>query len=128
MKTDDMPAGRTMDALVAEKVVGWKKRYCSCSDGVCGDMWFPPDDDCGCGYSEISLPSYSSDIAAAWEVDCAIAQQEGHIQLGYVQALHILLGIPSNTVLNVGQELKLIRATPEQRCKAALKAMGVEEA
>lgn len=59
----NMKPGRELDALVAEKVMGWKivsNRYecsdeqCNCRTGYLNDMHF--------------LPNYSSDIAAAWEV------------------------------------------------------------
>lgn len=56
-----MDAGRELDALIAEKVMGkpWRKpthgTCCTCQ--TCG---WPNDNDCQCGYSE--------DIARAWEV------------------------------------------------------------
>jgi len=74
---DEMPAGRELDALVAEKVMGW--RITAWNDG---EPWgnrevFPPFEpingipaDCDCiSHSEAGEPPhYSTDIAAAWEV------------------------------------------------------------
>lgn len=61
MNIDEMKAGREMDALVAEKVMGWK-RFAVC------DKLHPP-------YMEETrhtfahgFPDYSTDITAAWEV------------------------------------------------------------
>ena len=77
MNIDDMPAGRELDALVAEKVMGWC--ITAWNDG---EPWgnrevFPPFEpingipaDCDCiSHSEAGEPPhYSTDIAAAWEV------------------------------------------------------------
>jgi hypothetical protein len=75
MTRDDilkMEAGREMDALVAEKVMGIKVRV---SDGeweLCARMDYADAgelmvDDTGLFYSE-RIHTYSTDIAAAWEV------------------------------------------------------------
>jgi len=45
-----MKAGRELDALVAEKVMGWHP------------------DLCGGKYEAVKIPAYSSSISAAWEV------------------------------------------------------------
>jgi hypothetical protein len=55
-----MEAGREMDALVAELVMGWEKRVFG--DGV--DYWHLP----GGAICELDAPHYSTDIAAAWQV------------------------------------------------------------
>ena len=56
----NMPAGREMDALVAEKVMGWSRGTYH-SDGV--DYLRDPE-----GTSHLNVPQYSTDIAAAWQV------------------------------------------------------------
>jgi hypothetical protein len=69
MDTDQVPAGRELDALVAEKVMGWSRKT-----GVDGwdDMW-PPGENGNIerrvtapGFG--GLPHYSTDVAAAWKV------------------------------------------------------------
>jgi hypothetical protein len=68
-----MNAGRELDALVAEKVMGWKPDPARCrlcgwplSDGMC-----TPDN---CSLRPLPIvpydipPDYSTDIAAAWQV------------------------------------------------------------
>lgn len=67
---DNMPAGREMDALVAEKVMGcWVKVRTLGTDSPTR-LW-----SCGCtgekshnGPAGSGLLPYSTDIAAAWEV------------------------------------------------------------
>lgn len=67
MNIDDMPAGREMDALVAEKVMAWtsvrtgKKYDASDFDDLYGQSLGGFDWRC-------PVPGYSTDIAAAWKV------------------------------------------------------------
>lgn len=49
-----MEAGRELDALIAEKVMGWTRK---------GEGWCPPGWE-----STFMLSAYSTDIAAAWQV------------------------------------------------------------
>jgi len=55
-------AGRELDALVAEKVMGWRRVNLSCMDSTI-DGWLPPI--LGQG---VDPPHYSTNIAATWEV------------------------------------------------------------
>lgn len=58
----NMPAGREMDILVAEKVMGWTRKYV----GEFGNqIWDSPSQG---AYLEDAIPNYSTDIASAWEV------------------------------------------------------------
>jgi len=66
---DAMEAGPEMDALVAERVMGWQlseyrivRPDGSSFDAPIREMWDDPL------YSRYSLPPYSTDIAAAWQV------------------------------------------------------------
>jgi hypothetical protein len=52
-----LTAGRELDALVAEKVMGWSPQSVAHHRA-----WYPSHD------SDAGLPGYSEDIAAAWEV------------------------------------------------------------
>lgn len=69
---------------------------------------------------------YSSDISAAREMETELSKMESHVQLSYVSNLYEILGIPSGDMLNCEHAFKFIRATPLQRCLAALKAKGIE--
>lgn len=80
-----MEAGRELDALVAERVMGWERRNESWYDeeGVEKTRFVSPEDDLTgevledviggwgseCSYDELEyVPYYSTDIAAAWLV------------------------------------------------------------
>lgn len=67
-----MQAGRELDALVAEKVMGWKKIYRKAHSSAVGDwhglewMWDKRE---GALWQEAqSCPHYSTDIAAAFTI------------------------------------------------------------
>ena len=63
MDIDTMEAGREMDALVAERVMGWRHPDTS---GHNADQMLPPD---WVAWNDIrSVPPFSTDIAAAWQV------------------------------------------------------------
>lgn len=69
MKLDELKAGRELDALIAEKVMGWilGPERITRPDG--GSFDAPIHDDWEYkGYRPYSLPPYSTDIAAAWLV------------------------------------------------------------
>lgn len=65
-----MPAGPKLDALIAEKVMGWTsyESHLTCEDfGTRGEpliFWNPP----GMTSAGATLPPFSTDIAAAWQV------------------------------------------------------------
>lgn len=66
-----LPPGRELDALIAEKVMGWNK-FTSHPEGwtdVGEGPWFiiPGEIKCEAVRSD-EIPAYSTDIAAAWEV------------------------------------------------------------
>lgn len=79
MDIDKLEAGRELDALVAEKVMGW--RNCSVSEDSIADKngeWHkmyikygigePPDLDQSCWYTQKFIPLFSNNITAVWEV------------------------------------------------------------
>ena len=59
MDIDTMPAGREMDALVAEKVMGWD---------ICWAVPYKDGTKCPLRSNGEQVPHYSIDIAAAWGV------------------------------------------------------------
>jgi hypothetical protein len=124
-------AGRELDALVAEKVMGWEAlRVERESDGgvgslvtyevLCGD---PP-----AGYAALSnaVPHYSTDIGAAWEVlgrfaaFMVISSWNGKVGCwAMVDARGPHMSRPD-------QHMAKGDAYPHAICLAALKAVGVE--
>lgn len=73
MNIDEMQAGREMDALVAERVMGWDRDVMGCLGAPKGakeydtqcHSWIGAWDENG---NPNFLPHYSTDIAAAWQV------------------------------------------------------------
>src|SRR5689334_12270985 len=90
---NELPAGRELDALIAEKVMGWAWDETRCP--ICG--WpFARNASEGCVPNNCSMrprpslradepPHYSTDIAAAWEI---IAHLSGR----YAVSVHHFLG------------------------------------
>lgn len=77
MNIDAMPAGRELDALVAEKVMGWtacdaNEAYPRWMHGDPGDEFAEAGRGRGCAPLttawRVPYSRYSTDIAAAWEV------------------------------------------------------------
>ena len=107
-----MKAGRELDALVAEKMMGWKyipdkqerKSWIS-------TLWVNWKD--SKGTTQLLVPSYSTSIAAAWLVEERI--KELGLEPEYSEALLDLT--------DASEHFELIHASPEDRCLAALKAV-----
>lgn len=121
---DDMSAGPEINALIAEKIMNW------CVTGGYGipPRGYPKRTDGRIGSCVEDVPPFSTDITAALEMEAELCKMSAHIQVGYVSRLYEILNIPFSKPmpLSTKESLKLIRATPEQRCRAALKAvMGV---
>ena len=79
-----MNAGRELDAIIAEKVMGWHlvpvKELCAVlmPPEITGVIW---DDDLIMKYQ---VPPYSTDIAAAWQVVEKIADTQTHFHAQFV--------------------------------------------
>lgn len=66
----ELPAGRELDALVAEKVMGWRLREnMGAAGGRCWATGRTDGGSYGSGvYPEFELPEFSMDMNAAWKV------------------------------------------------------------
>jgi hypothetical protein len=74
-----MEAGREMDKLVAEKVMGWSGFCCYAAEE---DLWGVPPDGKGEGLElNVPIPDYSWDIVAAWRVVERLAEIEGPVSV-----------------------------------------------
>lgn len=128
--------GRELDAEIAVLIQGW--RWISNPSSPDDAFLFPPADAAKYSPDRVStkppdgrrmrnnewhaqLPYYSTDIAAAWEVEEKI--KELGLQRKYAEALGIVIAESGHKGLYV-EPFELIHATPEQRCLAALKAIG----
>lgn len=118
---------RRLDAWVGERLMGWTSGaydlYCKQEEtyGV-GRTGF--DADCPSNIERsvgVVLPYYSSDIAAAWEMEAEI-ERRGLIE-PYGYALEDLVGCRGGPAYNMWAAA---HASPLQRCQAALKAVEGE--
>lgn len=78
-------------------------------------------------FTKVILPEYSAGIAAARTMEDWIAAQNG-VWWRYAHAMDVVL-LEDGGIASQNEEdyaWALLRATPEQRCRAFLKAMGVE--
>ena len=68
MKIGEMEVGRELDALIAEKVMGWEKCFTPFQKetDAAPKGWIADKD--GVWTSRISTPKFSEDIEAAWEI------------------------------------------------------------
>ena len=136
MNTDDLPAGRELDALVAEKVMGW--RITAWNDG---EPWgnrevFPPFEpingipaDCDCiSHSEAGEPPhYSTDIAAAWEVVEKLWDEDFHVQFQLVHQVTAgkwRVEFPTRKVPHHNYVFAHADTASLAICRAALKAVA----
>ncbi len=121
----DLQPGPELDALVAEKVMGWKSRK---SVGLAtheGDnLWIRPDN-CAAG-----LRVYSTDISAAWEVVekiKSIIKRNFFFELLYTPERPHWYAVFSSTKPERRYSADG-RTAPHAICLAALKAFGAIDA
>ncbi len=107
---ESLEAGPEMDALVAEKIMGWFRAM---------NAWWQPDKTLGG-----SMPAYSTDISAAWSVVDALANScTWKLLLSSEGCTAQLSGVP--ILLSTGQpngvfQFANIEDTPLVLCRAAL--------
>jgi hypothetical protein len=122
-----MNAGREMDALVAEKVMGWTRvvgqnelgeEYTEIRDAqgeTMGWAWGEPE------LAEVdAVPRYSTDIAEAWR---ALEKLGGTFDLAYLADVSLWQACFSDTD-PIGEAMA--DTAPLAICLAALKAVGAE--
>jgi hypothetical protein len=112
-----MKAGRELDALVTERVMGFVRQ----SDGWYlkePNTWVHPHS------HDNPLPNYSTSIADAREMEDELERRGLHMK--YAVKLASLDTEASQRITQKELWWFLIHATPEQRSLAALKAVGVE--
>jgi hypothetical protein len=126
MNIESMEAGRNLDVLVAEKVMGWtrypEKMHPTDNRTIDGVLYCPPDFPYDRNAANV-VPYFSTDIAAAWQVFAkfnyiSIANVGGDYQCK-------LLAFKDK---NTPERVDVIAGTaPLAICKAALKAMALKE-
>ncbi len=119
-----MKPGSELDALLAEKVMGWK-RETGMLHGKLQEVFTDGEGNkrsVACGCDEDFNPS--NDIAAAWEVEQKIGTMGKNIRDEYILAIHDVVGHQLEWDSSIEAEWAILRASPEQRCLAALRAVG----
>lgn len=111
-----MDAGRTLDALVAEKVMGWIVDWGKHGPGDYITTNPKDDED-----EWRELPRYSTDLAATVAMEQEIARRG--LQDAYTDAL---LALKPESDFTASDHWWLATAPPRARCLAALRAVGVE--
>ena len=132
MVTEEKLTGRRLDFAVMDKIFGnvvlcddyetapeWRREQVSQPR-----KWHPRDShppNTTCGHCDDLIPFYSSDCAATKEVEDRI--NELGLWHEYASALLEATGTQYQSSLPV-IVWAIVRATPEERCRAALKAMN----
>lgn len=112
MNIDEMPAGREMDALVAEKVMGY---LCVCDEE-------PRDCPIHAKSDQDTLLSYSTDIADAW-----IMMEKMRFVIGSHHGLHGGLHPCDGWLARKGTVFALAKTAPLAICRVALKLTMEED-
>lgn len=125
-----MQAGRELDALVAEKVMGWKW----CENDIGKESLQPPSEEYAFlspnhpvfwadekGYTKI-MPHYSTNIADAWKV-VEKMRENFWVQVDVGDIILCSMGEYGFVCSTIQAEAE---TAPLAICLAALKAMGVE--
>lgn len=135
-----MNAGRELDALVAEKVMGatWRnitkggRKRCLSFVASRPLVTIEEKKTIYHGYNQDNLPHYSTDISAAWEVVEEFRRGWQHKKAAAVIDLHIsdIVDMNDSHVSIYAPDIKKVEAwgntIPLAICLAALKAVGVE--
>lgn len=107
-----------MDALVAEKVMGWEPV------NEFRQWWWEN----GTKTKEVRTPDYSTDIAAAWQVVERMERRFSTVQViweGPIYGARVLIRDEDGGAYSTEAD-KRAKTAPEAICLAALKAVGVK--
>lgn len=121
---DTMQAGREMDALVAERVMGDVIiKYRAVDGSIIGITAQTLDQ----GIGEKAVPLYSTDIAAAWPVHIKMCN-DGRVRTDYLLALQEILLIRARLVQSFPFWPHILQFIDETAiCRAAMKAVMIDK-
>ncbi|PZD95205.1 hypothetical protein DNH61_11640 [Paenibacillus sambharensis] len=118
-----MEPGRELDALVAEKVLGWKQ----CSVEGTAKIAYGKPSDFRDHEPRVRIGDYSTDIAAAWEVVEKMRSNDYLLDIGNGSGAGYaaMFYNPNKTIFLIGPYTE---TAPDTICKAALLVMIKEDA
>lgn len=116
---EDLKPGRELDALIAEKVMGWKFNP--------GKVWIRPGGPAP--FEDVyktQPPEYSTDISAAWEVVKKLKHLHPQISYCDTTCQWTLRFNNINKEISEFSDIDGDSTAPHAICLAALKAVGYE--
>lgn len=126
-----LEAGRTLDALIAEKVMRWKRGKLA-PLYIEGENWLLPDgsEPTYCegarGLLSVIIPNFSTDIAAAWQVVEAMKDRPGQFTnwLGFSIETYTTSSETRGYKASIGGYRATADTAPLAICLAALRVVG----
>ncbi len=124
-----LQAGPELDALIAEKVMGWKPN--AKHPNLSGDGWWETENGGENGYLAV-LPEFSTDIAAAWTVVEKMPRVLGHIYPSFDEEsgkfLHWCAVVENSEPWSSARYGAVGETAPLAICRAALRAAVIDPA
>lgn len=125
MDIDEMPAGRELDALVAEKVMGYSV-YRDPAGYMYRFVLVPqnagPDNPPFCDTQLELVQPFSTDIAAAWQVVTKMRERDYWVFMGIFPSYSYVLFTEDKSPLEYRADTG-VNEVPLAICRAALKAV-----
>ncbi len=121
MNIDEMTAGRELDALVCELVMGWRRE----PQWGLTTMGKPnkPSPEGTCSVTSEVVPHYSTDIAAAWEVVEKLCELDEFCLITYFGSGGKVDGWVCELMSDYKHDRMKALTAPLAICRAALKAV-----
>lgn len=125
-----MNPGRELDALVAEKVMGWRLGWFEQEGRPPKEYWFSSSGEYWFSDSlpEMSVEDFtpSTHCEPAWDVHSTVMNRKNSRRPIYVAALRMIYSPPYTDISDMNEEIVFMRYNPFNICLAAMKAYGVE--
>lgn len=118
---------RAVDALIAEKVMGWIKTHGMFPNDFLYPPYMRPEYNIAQHSDGTQIPKYSTDLNACRDIEQHFFDWATHCS-AYGISLLMVLGLANRQPLGGHISWDIANATARQKCKAALMAVGIIEA